>query len=86
MNQLPMNKRTTTTLPTPCHRPIAFALVPDGMAHQSIRPRTAASSPPMIPAAIIQNEVPNQELSPLAKPTMSKTTAVASRPSGSRLA
>src|SRR3954462_4405393 len=81
-NQLTIKSRTTTTFPTPCHRPIAFALVPDGIAHQSIKPKTAASRPPMIPAAIIQKEIPNHDESPFDRPTTSKATAVAKRPSG----
>ena len=49
-NQLPIKSSTTTTLPAPCQRPIAFALVLAGIAHQSIKPKTAESSPPTIPA------------------------------------
>src|SRR5438270_12746368 len=84
-NQLMINNSTTTTFPIPCQRPIAFALVPDGIANQSMRPNTAASRPPIIPAAIIQKEIPNQDESPFDKPTMSKATAVASRPSGNTI-
>src|SRR5438309_180491 len=76
INQLPMKSSTTTTLPAPCHKPIAFALVPCGIAHQSTKPKTAASNPPIIPAAIIQKEIANQELSPVLKPTMSNAAAV----------
>jgi len=34
--------RTTITFPIPCQAPIAFALVPDGIATQSINPKIAA--------------------------------------------
>ena len=56
IHQLIANRTTTMTLPKPCQRPIAFARVFVGIAHQSIAPNTAASSPPMIPARISQKE------------------------------
>src|SRR5438067_6565556 len=71
-SQLPMNRSTTTTFTPPCMSPIVFARVPEGMAHQSMTPNTAASKPPMIPAAIIQKEIPNQETSLFAREIMSK--------------
>src|SRR5262245_60325741 len=56
-SQLAMNKSITTTLPKPCHIPIALALVPLGIASQSINPKSAAASPPMTPAAIDRKSV-----------------------------
>lgn len=41
-------------LPRPWTAPTFFARVPFGMAVQSMVPKGAATSPPMIPAAIIQ--------------------------------
>jgi hypothetical protein len=55
MNQLTMNKNNYVT--NPCRRTTAFALVPEGITHQSIKPNTADGNPPMIPAAIIQNKI-----------------------------
>jgi hypothetical protein len=81
-NQLAANNKTTMTFPRPCQSPILFALVLEGIAHQSMNPKTAANKPPRIPAAIIRNETPNQELSLVDKATRSNTTAVASSPSG----
>jgi hypothetical protein len=43
-----MKIRTTKRLIQPCHKPIVFARVPDGMPIQSSRPNTAASNPPII--------------------------------------
>jgi len=56
-NQLEANSATITTLLNPCPNPIPFARVPEGIASQSIKPNTAARSPPMTPAAIIQKEI-----------------------------
>jgi len=54
INQLTMNKITTTTFERPWMRPMYLARVPSGIPSQSITPNTAAISPPMMPDAIIQ--------------------------------
>lgn len=64
------------------HNPMLFARVPAGIAIQSTNPKTADSNPPMMPAAIIQNEIRNHSSAPLARLTMSNATAVANKPKG----
>jgi hypothetical protein len=50
------NKTTITTLPRPWIVAIRLARVPAGIAAQSMAPKTAASNPVMMPAAIIGRE------------------------------
>src|SRR5207237_7846279 len=66
--QLRPKRTTTTTLPPPCHSPIDFARVPDGIAHQSTAPKTAASKPPMIPARINESDTRPKVERPGLKP------------------
>ena len=60
INQLVMNKMTTTTFEMPWMSPMYFARVPSGIPTQSMIPNTAAISPPMIPDAIIQYDTSAQ--------------------------
>jgi LacI family transcriptional regulator len=53
-SQLPANRPTTSRFPSPWIAPTDLARVFAGIASQSIKPKTAASSPPIRPAAIIQ--------------------------------
>src|SRR5688500_18260754 len=76
------NSTTTTTLPPPCRRPIRFARVSLGMCIQSQAPKTAASRPPTIPAAMFQKATVLNAGSPVSRWTMSKTTAVDRSPNG----
>ena len=48
-SQLTANSATINTLLNPCPNPIAFALVPEVIASQSIRPKIAARNPPYNP-------------------------------------
>src|SRR5215510_661420 len=84
-SQLTTNRNMTTTLPRPCHSPIVLALVSEGIASQSINPKSAAASPPMIPAAIIQKEISSHFPLPVPHPIQSKTTAVARSPKGNTI-
>src|SRR5438105_820838 len=49
-------------------KPNRFCLGSGGIVHRSTKPKTAESSPSMIPAAIIQNEIPNQDAKATAVP------------------
>lgn len=71
-----------TTLLNPCANPIVFARVPEGIASQSTRPKTAAKSPPKTPTAIIQKEISARRAPPASRWTTSKTTDVVSKPMG----
>jgi hypothetical protein len=84
-SQLTMKRPMTTTLPMPCHSPIALARVSEGIASQSINPKIAAASPPMIPAAIIQKAISDHPPTPVRIEITSKMTAVASKPSGNTM-
>ena len=54
MTQLMAKSAVTTTLISPCSKPIRFARVPLSSAHQSAAPNSAAHKPPSTPAAISQ--------------------------------
>src|SRR5215208_717401 len=81
-SQLRANSITMTALLNPCPNPIAFARVPEGIASQSIRPKNAARSPPITPAAIIQKAISAHLALPVSRWTTSKITDVVSNPSG----
>src|SRR5204863_3520470 len=85
MSQLTINNKTMTTLPTPCHKPIVLARVPAGMASQSIRPKIAASRPPITPTVIIQKATTEKKPLPVIQWMMSKINDVASNPSGNTI-
>jgi hypothetical protein len=59
-----------------------FARVPSWIAIQSMRPKTAAASPVITPAAIMWYDEAAHPGRSRTSQTMSKTTAIASRPSG----
>src|SRR5262249_1024021 len=84
-SQLTANRTTMTTFPIPCRAPIRLALLPAGIASQSISPKTAAARPPITPVAMAYAD-------PTAKPDrlvtryrMSKITAVTNRPNGNTI-
>ena len=52
-HQLAANTINTTTFPIACHNPTDFARVRDGIPSQSIKPKIAATSPLITPAAIM---------------------------------
>src|SRR6185369_1788960 len=81
-HRLIAKRARTTTLPPPWRPPIRFARVPDGIATQSMRPNGAASRPPTIPEAISAYATVAAYAAPDARWMMSKTTDVASSPSG----
>src|SRR6185436_8353797 len=54
--QLPRNSNRTTTFPRPWSKPTDLARVSFGIASQSMRPKGAAKTAPIIPASIIQYE------------------------------
>ncbi len=61
------NSATMRKLVNPCNNPTALARVPEGIASQSIKPNTAATSPPITPAAIVQNEITAHRPLPVIK-------------------
>ena len=81
-SQLAAKSATMRTLLNPCPNPIAFARVPEGIPSQSIRPNTAARSPPITPTAIIQKEISAHLAPPVRRCTTSKITEVVSKPMG----
>ena len=81
-NQLEAKSATMSTLLNPCASPIALARVPEGIASQSIRPNTAARSPPATPTAIIQKEISAHLAPPVTMWTTSKPTETVSKPMG----
>src|SRR6185312_3656574 len=81
-NQLPAKSSTTRTFKPPCHNPIALARVLLGIPIQSISPKTAAKSPPIIPAPIMYHAIVDHFASVVLSVMMSKITEVASKPKG----
>lgn len=81
-NQLPAKSSTTKTFKPPCHNPTALARVLLGIPIQSISPKTAAKSPPIIPAPIMYHAIVDHFPLDVPSVMMSKITEVASKPKG----
>ena len=60
-HQLGANRSNRTRLPPRCHKPTRLARVLAGSPSQSLKPKTAAASFPMIPAATGQKAITNQK-------------------------